>query len=186
MIKHTLTALSIGFLIFILYIMQYTGAFKSVTIGLDTRGPYTVIYLDHIGAYHQIVSKIQQVETWAKDNKLKCRLSFGEYFDNPDLVEEGRLKSRGGCLIDPLVPEEQAIFKDLKLPTDFKSAIIPETKAVIALFSGTPGIGPMKVYPKAEEFIQKGQLKKKGFVIEIYEVFDHKSMNTTYLWPIEN
>jgi hypothetical protein len=44
----------------------------------------------------------------------------------------------------------------------------------------------MKVYPKAEEFIQKGSLKKKGSVIEIYEIFDQRSMNTTYLWPIEN
>lgn len=186
MIKHTLTALSIGFLIFILYIMQYTGAFKSVTVGMDQRGPYTLIYKEHTGAYHQIVSAIQNVETWAKENKLKCRLSFGEYFDNPDMVEEGRLKSRGGCLIDPLVPEEMLIFKKLTLPTDFKTDVIPETKAVVALFSGTPGIGPMKVYPKANEFIQKGNLKKKGSVIEIYEVFDHKSMNTTYLWPVEN
>jgi AraC family transcriptional regulator len=186
MIKHTLTAISIGFLIFILYMMQYTGAFKSVTVGLDTRGPYTLIYKEHTGAYHKIVSTIQEVEIWAKENKLKCRLSFGEYFDNPDMVEEGRLKSRGGCLIDPLVPEEKNILSTLTLPKDFKTDTITETKAVVALFSGTPGIGPMKVYPKAEEFIQNGKLKKKGSVIEIYEVFDNKSMNTTYLWPIEN
>ena len=186
MIKHTLTALSIGFLIFILYIMQYTGAFKSVTVGMDQRGPYTIIYKEHTGAYHKIVSTIQQVETWAKENKLKCRLSFGEYFDNPSMAEEGRLKSRGGCMIDPLSTDELVIFNKLNLPADFKTDIIPETKAVVALFSGTPGIGPMKVYPKAEEFIQKGKLKKKGSVIEIYEVFDHKSMNTTYLWPVEN
>ncbi len=190
MIRHTLTAFSIGFLIFFLYLMQYTGAFKSVTVGMDKRGPYTLIYLEHTGAYHQIVSKIQTVETWAKENKLNCRLSFGEYFDNPDMVEEGRLKSRGGCLIDPLVPDElkvlSALIQNKKLPIDFKTNIIPETQAVVALFSGTPGIGPMKVYPKAEEFILNGKLKKKGSVIEIYEVFDHKSMNTTYLWPVEN
>jgi AraC family transcriptional regulator len=189
MIKHTLTALSIGFFIFILYIMQYTGAFKSVTVGLDQRGPYTVIYKEHVGAYHQIVSKIQDVETWAKENSLKCRLSFGEYFDNPDMVEEGRLKSRGGCLIDPLVAEESVILNKIisegKIPADFKTDLIPESKSVVAIFSGTPGIGPMKVYPKAEDFIQKHSLKKKGSVIEIYEVFDRKSMNTTYLWPVE-
>jgi AraC family transcriptional regulator len=194
MIKHTATAIGIGLLIFMLYLFQYTGAFKSVTIGVDQRGPYTLIYKEHTGAYHQIVSKIQDVETWAKVNQLKCRLSFGEYFDNPDMVEEGRLKSRGGCLIDPLVPEEQIVLQKLiaegKLPAEFKTDIIPETKAVVALFSGTPGIGPMKVYPKAEEFIQKGinnvPFKKKGSVIEIYEIFDQKSMSTTYLWPIKD
>ena len=74
MIKHALTALSIGFLIFILYILQYTGAFKSVTVGMDQRGPYTLIYKQHTGAYHEIVSTIQDVETWAKENKIKIIL----------------------------------------------------------------------------------------------------------------
>lgn len=190
MIKHALMAVGFGLILFILYMMQYTGAFKSVTVTTEQRGPYTLIYKEHTGAYHHIVSKIQDVETWAKANQLKCRLSFGEYFDNPDIVEEGRLKSRGGCLIDPLVPEEQQtlkkIIETLKLPNDFKTDLIPETKTVVALFAGTPGIGPLKVYPKAEEYIYTHKLKKKGSVIEVYEVLDHTSMNTTYLWPVEN
>ena len=167
--------------------MQYTGAFKSITIGVDQRGPYTLVFKEHTGAYHKIVSTIESVEKWAKDNKLKCRLSFGEYFDNPRIVEEGRLKSRGGCLIDPLDPEDQKIFESLKnnLPENFKTDIYSKTKAVVALFTGSPGIGPMKVYPKADEFMAKGQLTKKGPVLEIYEVFDPHSMQTIYIWPIQ-
>lgn len=187
MIKHTIFAMAIGMLIFFLYLMQYTGAFKSVTMGVDQRGPYTMIYKEHSGAYHKIVSTIEDVEKWAKENKLKCRLSFGEYFDNPKNVEEGRLKSRGGCLVDPLDPEDQQIYETLKekLPENFKTEIYSETKAVVALFTGSPGIGPMKVYPKADEFIEKGKLIKKGPVLEIYEVFDSKSMQTIYIWPIQ-
>lgn len=188
MVKHTLSAVGLGLFMFLLYVLQYTGAFKSVTIGVDQRGPYTILFKPHVGAYHKIVSVIEEVETYAKKNGLKCRLSFGEYFDNPAIVEEGRLQSRGGCLIDPLEKSDGEAFEKIKdsLPEEFKYDVIPESKAVVALFTGAPGIGPMKVYPKADEFIQNGKLKKKGPALEIYEIFDNKSMQTIYIWPIEN
>lgn len=188
MLKHTIFAIGLGLFVFFLYLMQYTGAFKSVTIGIDQRPSYTILYKDFTGPYHKIVSTIQEVETYSKANGLNCRLSFGEYFDDPKSIEEGRLKSRGGCLIDPLVKSEFTKLEELKttLPADFKIATLPTTKAVVALFTGAPGIGPLKVYPKAESFIQENNLKQKSAVIEIYEVFDRKSMQTTYIWPIED
>ncbi len=187
MIKHTFFAITIGLLIFVLYLLQYTGAFKSVTLGVDQRGPYTLIYKSHTGAYHQISQTILDVEKWAQNNGLKCRLSFGEFFDNPKITEEGRLKSRGGCLIDPINEAESTLFNKLKanLPTDFKTDLFQPTKAVVALFNGAPGIGPLKVYPQAEKFIKKGHLKTKGPVMEIYEIFDKKNMQTIYIWPIQ-
>lgn len=187
MIKHTLYAFSLGFILFFLYLLQYTGAFKSVTVAMDERGPYTMIYKNHVGPYHKIVSVIEEVETWAKANNLKCRLSFGEYFDDPRVVEEGRLNSRGGCLIDPLVEEEKITLEKIKstLPKDFNIGEIKKTNAVVALFTGAPGIGPLKVYPKAEDYITENKLTRKESVIEIYEVFDKQSMQTTYIWPVK-
>lgn len=188
MIKHTLFAIALGFLLFFLYLFQYTGAFKSVTINTDERGPYTIVFKEHIGAYHKIAGVIESVEEWAKANGLKCRLSFGEYFDDPRIVEEGRLKSRGGCLIDPLIKEESDNIESLKasLPPEYKIDVIPKTKAVVALFTGAPSIGPLKVYPVAEEFIADNQLKRRGSIVEIYEVFDKNNMQTTYIWPLQD
>lgn len=188
MIKHTLYAISLGFVLFFLYLFQYTGAFKSVTVNQDIRGPYTVLFKNHIGPYHKIVSVIEEVEKWARENGLKCRLSFGEYYDDPRVVEEGRLTSRGGCLADPLVSEEANLLNQLKskLPEGFQTDVIEKTPAVVALFTGAPGIGPLKVYPAAEDFITEHKLSKKGPVIEIYEVFDKRAMQTTYLWPVQN
>ena len=180
MLKHTVFAIGIGMLVLFLYLFQYTGAFKNVVVATDMRGPYSVIYKDFTGPYHKIVPTIEEVETWSKAHGLKCRLSFGEYFDDPNQVEEGRLHSRGGCLIDSLAGEKL----NVELPQDFKTDIIASTKAVVALFDGAPGIGPLKVYPKAEDYILKNNLKKKGSVLEIYEIFDQKSMQTTYIWPI--
>lgn len=186
MIKHTIFAIGLGMLIFFLYLFQYTGAFKSVTVAIDQRPAYTVVYKDFTGPYHKIVANIEEVEKWFKSQGLSCRLSFGEYFDDPRQVEEGRLKSRGGCLLDPQKPEEEKILAEKKsqLPAEFKSDILPATEAVVALFTGAPGIGPLKVYPKAEEFMIENKLKRKGSVIEIYEVFDQQSMQTIYMWPI--
>ncbi|MFM8834854.1 MAG: hypothetical protein ACKOEV_14685, partial [Cytophagales bacterium] len=103
-------AITLGLVLFFLYLFQYTGAFKSVSISQDERGPFTLIYRSHVGPYHKIVGQIEIVERWAKENGLKCRLSFGEYFDDPRMVEEGRLNSRGGCLVDPLVEKENELF----------------------------------------------------------------------------
>lgn len=190
MIKHTMYAITLGLVIFFLYLLQYTGAFKSITLGLDQRGPYTMIYKEHKGAYHQIVSTIETVENWARTNGLKCRLSFGEYFDDPRLVEEGRLTSRGGCLIETVEPaadDEQKKLVQLKnkMPADFKIETYEKRKAVVALFTGAPGIGPMKVYPKAEKLMKEQNLKKNGSILEIYEVFAKNTMQTLYIWPVE-
>ena len=64
MVKHTLYAVSLGLILFFLYLFQYTGAFKSVSVDQDERGPYTVIYKTHVGAYHHIVSTIEEIEKW--------------------------------------------------------------------------------------------------------------------------
>lgn len=188
MIKHALYAFSLGFVLFFLYLFQYTGAFKTVSVDLDERGPYTIIFKSHVGPYHKIVTTIEEVETWAKGNGLKCRLSFGEYFDDPRVVEEGRLNSRGGCLLDPLIKDEATRLESIRksMPADFQTAEIPKTRAVVALFTGAPGIGPLKVYPKAEDYITENKLTRQGSVIEIYEIFDRKSMQTTYIWPLKD
>lgn len=184
MIKHVFFAVTIGLALFFLYLLQYTGAFRSVALGVDERGPYTLIYQEHTGAYHKIVDKIVAVENWAKENHLNCQLTFGEFFDNPHLTEEGRLKSRGGCLVDSSQTNDINAFKKITLPENFKIDEFKKTKAVIALFKGSPGIGPLKVYPKVDDYINKNKLKRFDNVMEIYEVLDKNNMNTTYLFPI--
>ena len=185
MIKHTMFALAAGMLMLFIYIAQYTGAFKSVAVGLDQRGPYTLIYKDHIGPYHKIIETLESIEKWAKENQVNCQFTFGEYLDNPNLVEEGRLRARTGCLIENKNTQDIEKAKSLALPFDLKITEYPKTKAVIALFTGSPGIGPYKVYPKAEDYMREQKLTPTGPVLEIYEVLGPKTMNTTYLWPVK-
>lgn len=158
------------------YFYWYLGGFKSVTITEKEMGPLVLIYKEHIGAYHKIVPKIQEVETWAKEHKIPCTQTFGEYFDNPQTVEEGRLKSHGGCVVTS-IPQE--------LPPEIKSETIPAQNFVTALFEGSPGIGPMKVYPRAEKYFEIKKWKMGSPIFEIYEVHSATAMTTTYLFPIQ-
>ena len=157
------------------WLSYHLGAFKTVDITQAKRPAMKMIYKDHTGSYHKIVSVIQEVEAWAKSQNIDCSESFGEYIDDPNLIEEIRLRSHGGCIV-----------KDFpaNLPSDYKTQEIPERDYVIAVFEGSPGIGPAKVYPKAEAFMKNHQFVMDGSVIEIYVIHSQKEMTTTYLFPV--
>lgn len=164
------------------YVANYTGYFRSVTILESTSGgPFRLLYKDHLGPYHKIVPVIEEVETWAKSKGIDCSLSFGLYLDDPKDVEQVRLKSRGGCILAKGQPDPT------ELPEDFKLQTYPEeaTDFVIAEFTGSPGIGPFKVYPAVLEHIQQKRLALQGWnVLEVYEIQGPTSMKTTYYFPL--
>lgn len=160
-----------------LYMASYLGAFKGVDISESEQGPFKLVYKDHTGSYHKIVSAIEQVEAWARENKIDCTQSFGEYLDDAKTVEESRLRSRGGCIVTE-VPQV--------LPEGFQYRELPARRYVVATFEGSPGIGPLKVYPKVEDFMKERTLTIEGPVIEIYVIHNQKAMTTTYLFPTAN
>jgi effector-binding domain-containing protein len=177
MIKHLILAVFIGLVSFVIYLYVYLGAYKSPTLVLENRPGLNLLYKAHFGAYHKINSVITEVETWAKANQLDCSLSFGEYLDHPHQVEEGRLRSRGGCVLktDLQVPA---------LPEGFELASYPERLYVVATFEGAPSIGPYKVYNKVETYMVQNLLRPAGPVIEIYENAV-QGFVTTYLFPVK-
>lgn len=178
-IKLLVAFVFVGAAGFAFYLANYLGAFKPVDISQESKEELYLLSLPHFGAYHKIVPVIETVESWAKSNHIDCSLSFGEYFDNPDKVEESRLTSRGGCLWTqrPKLPNP--------LPEGFQLDILPARNYVVAKFEGSPGIGPMKVYPKVENYISETRLKNVGAPLEVYQVKSAKEMSTTYLFPVE-
>lgn len=175
LLRSFLIAILLVIITVAVWLFYYLGAFKAVDITETERGPMKMIYKDHTGSYHKIVSTIEQVETWAKANNVDCTESFGEYIDDANVVEEIRLRSRGGCIVKDFPPN---------LPADFKTREIPLKKYVQAIFEGSPGIGPIKVYPKAEAYMKERGLVMDGAVIEIYVIHSEKAMTTTYLFPL--
>jgi AraC family transcriptional regulator len=153
------------------------GAFKDVLVTRGEAGPFLVVSKHHNGAYHKIVSVIEEVEAWAKKNGEPCRLSFGEYLDNVDLVEEDRLQSNAGCVV-------KKTWKN-GLPEGFIFREWPKRQYVLAEFSGAPSIGPQKVYPKAKEFMVLNHLSADGPVVEMYEILPEQKILTKYYFPVK-
>lgn len=188
MLRYLIVFIIVTLISFSLYMAQYLGAFKTVEIRNQESGPFVMVYLDHMGPYHKIVAKIEEVEKWAKTNQFDCHLSFGEYLDNPDVVEEARLKSRGGCILEVQLSEDPALVEKkwaALLQPPLKIKTVPRMNYVRAEFLGSPGIGPLKVYPKVDAFIKERNLKRQSSIIEIYEILDHSAKNqmrTIYLF----
>lgn len=174
--KSLIAATVIVILALALWVAYYLGAHKPVALTLEQAGPFRVVYQKHIGAYHKIVPAIEEVEKWARENNEPCRLSFGEYLDNVDTVAEDRLQSHAGCLVEKEWTSG--------LPEKFTYREIPERRYVVAEFEGAPSIGPMKVYPGAQEYIEESGLKSDGPVIEMYEIMPNRMVKTRYYFPV--
>lgn len=177
MIKNLIIAVFAIALSLAVYLYVYLGFYKPVEIEIGTRGPLAMLYKDHLGAYHMIGPIITDVETWARENKIECAKTFGEYIDDPAAIDQDRLRSHGGCLIPgPLASPPTA-------PMKFE--LRPEKTYVIARFSGSPSIGPFKVYPKAHKFIEEKRLRVSVPVIETYDVRGG-NVTTEFLFEIES
>ncbi|WP_413586810.1 GyrI-like domain-containing protein [Bdellovibrio sp. HCB274] len=161
------------------YLATYLGAFKGVEISEAQQGPFKTIYIEHVGPYHKVNKVIEKVERFMKEKGVICQRTFGEYLDDPRQVEEARLRSKVGCLIDKM-PEGA--------PEEMKEGEIPARAYVVAVFTGSPGIGPLKVYPRVEAYLQQKNLKQTDASIEIYEIHsitEKSAMTTTYLFPVQ-
>lgn len=173
------------------FMFYHLGVLKPVQIEQTTRPTMVLLYKEFMGPYHKTVTAIEAVEKWAaengKDLGITCQLSFGKYIDNPEGMEESRLRSHGGCVLPndkDLATWQQALAT---MPAEFKISEEPAGQYVTATFEGSPGIGPLKVYPKVQEYLSEKRLKNQGPVIEIYEIKDREAkreMTTTYLFSI--
>jgi AraC family transcriptional regulator len=191
MIKWVLATLLGGIIGLCGYLYWHLGGWKEVSVAKTQYSELYMLSKSHMGPYHKIVPVIQEVETWAKANSIECKKSFGEYLDKPDQVEEIRLRSKGGCLLSAAEFEqlknlgtENTRFK-INLPEGFELSHRPAAEYIVASFEGSPGIGPMKVYPKVEQFMTANNLKSASSSIEIYEIKDGpRNMTTTYLFGL--
>ncbi len=160
-----------------IYLTNYLGYFKPVVVTESEEPAKKLLFKKHYGPYHKIVPTIREVESWARGNGHPCQLSFGNYIDDPNQVDQDRLRSRGGCLVDQF---------PTKMPEGFEVDTLPAGKFVKATFQGSPGIGPFKVYPTALGFVVNNRLKRDESVgvYEIYEIHQDQSMTTNYFFPV--
>lgn len=172
--RNFLLAIPLLLLVAVAYLTFNLGVFKTVALQEGEYGDLLLLYRDHVGPYHKISDLINEAEKWAGENHIDCRKTFGQFLDDPQVVEHERLRSRAGCVLSqmPNVPAP-----------DFKLMEIKKQNYVIAEFEGSPWIGPYKVYNKANYFAASRGQTLLSPVTEIYEVFNGNRLKTTYLFP---
>ena len=176
--KYILVFVLVAITAFTIFLSNYLGAFKGVDISSASEGPFQTVYIEHVGPYHKVNKVIEKVEKYMTAQGSPCKRTFGEYMDDPRNVEEARLRSHVGCIVETL---------PVGVPEEFKTGDIPQRNYVKAVFTGSPGIGPLKVYPRVNDYMAKQNVKQSGAVIEIYEIHsitEKNAMTTTYLFPV--
>lgn len=162
-----------GLIAFFIFLYFHLGLNRDVEIREGSAGPFLLLYKSHRGAYHQIGPTITAVEKWAMEKNLPCPKTFGEYIDNPESLDQDRLRSHGGCIMEKTPPEP--------LPEDFLFREVAEKNYVIARFEGSPGAGPLIVYPAVRKYLEEHRLTVLEPVIEIYTV-NGSTVVTEYLF----
>lgn len=172
--KKLLLFILSSILVFAATLYYRLGAFKKVDIKYQEYPELHLLFKEHFGPYHKINDIIVEVETWAIGQNISCKKTFGEYFDDPRTVEERRLRSLAGCVLDSQTNGNN----------DIQYKYIPAKKYVVAKFDGAPSISPLKVYPKVENYIKEKNLSPVGPIIEIYTLINERSATTEYLFPV--
>jgi AraC family transcriptional regulator len=155
----------------------YVGAFKPVTISEEQLDAMSMLYVEHIGPYHKVVPSMEKVEAYAKSIGLKCIQTYGEYLDNPETIDQERLRAHVGCVLESDETLPETISEEFKV--DSKD---PRTY-VVARFEGAPSIGPFKVYPKMNDWAKQNKREVMGSVIEIYTITGNQ-VSTRYLFKL--
>jgi AraC family transcriptional regulator len=179
-IKKLLFFILSSALVFAATVYFRLGAYKPVKIEYSEYPELFLLYKEHMGPYHKINETIEQVEQFATLNHIPCLKTFGEYLDDPRQVEERRLRSNGGCVLNSTMVVDPALLKD----TEIKFKHIDRKKYVLATFDGAPSISPIKVYPKVENFISEHKLQNLGTTFEIYSILSSSEAHTEYLFPV--
>ena len=181
--RYIIIAISATVLMFMGRLIYHVGYFKPVEIVEKQMGPYYLLYKDHIGPYHKITPSIEEIETWAKQQSIPCLQSFGRFHDDPDLVEEERLRSNAGCILsDKEGQSVQAL--NIPFPEGYRLEKLESGNYLTATFEGAPSIGPIKVYPKARDYATGIGKLIGNPIIEIYTIKADNEMTTEYLFPM--
>jgi len=156
------------------------GMFSSIEIVEKDIGPYTLVYVDHVGPYSDTMKDFEKIDkTLRKDFGIEAEKGFGIYYDNPQEVAEEKLRCEIGSILD-----DKYSSKIESLKGKLKVKIYSKKKSITAEFPIKNGLsymlGPMKVYSKFKEYMEP-----KGYKgAPALEVYDMPNKKIIYSFPI--
>ena len=156
----TLVLLLLGALLF--GTLAYNGAFQKVNVEKGTQGGYWIVGFDHKGSYQEIGPTFNKVRKMVNAENIDSNLYVGIYFDDPGKVEESKLRSIAGMIINDTtyLSKLKPNYPKLKLfsvPKSYSYFTELETKGMISMI-----IAAIKAYPALGESITKDKAAPNG------------------------
>ncbi len=134
------------------------GAFNSVRLTREERGPYRIFCLSHRGAYERIAEKILEVEKRLKEAGIEVIVPCAIYYDNPSEVSEAELRSKGGFVV----------AADAAAPSSLEVEDIPRREVLVARFEGAPVLAAVKMRPAIAGWFAENGMRPGGSAVEFY------------------
>jgi len=150
------------------------GGFSNVKVHIKKTGGETLVYRDLKGSYSQTGDEINKINYDLKILfKIESVRGFGIYFDNPHNVEDSKLRSEAGCILENADTTQISGVKE-----KFNIKVFPVKNYITAEFpfKGKMSImiGVMKVYPSLMKFAKENGYSEVGPIMEIYDMPDNK------------
>lgn len=164
-------------------LFAWLGGFEKVEVTEAERGPFAIVYQEHLGEYAGVGKIIPEVKKVLEERGVATERFFGIYFDDPRLVKKKDLRSRAGSVI-----ALSNLSKPGTLPAPFKQMILEKKVYAVVEFpfksQASMLMGLTRVYPALE-----AHSKKKGYPrAEVMEIYDNPEKMTsakiTYLMPV--
>ena len=151
--------IALGLLVVILLISVYRlGLFNRVELQQTSRGPYQIVYLSHTGPYHQIAEKIDRVGAMLKEKNISRLSACGIFYDDPRVVPQDQLRSKGGFLVEGTISVEAPFGIDS----------VAQREVILATIKAHPAVAPFKTYPRMNEWVEQNSYEAAGPGLEIY------------------
>lgn len=161
----------ISIIVLFLSVYAYFGGFRTVEFEERNTGGEIFVYEKVTGNYKQSPVVMDSIYyALLNDFGIETTKAVGVYYDNPQHVEEAKLRSEIGCLLD--TPVDSILIA--KLSDRFKVKALPEGRYVIGEFPNKGSlsviVGILNVYPALDKFINERRYKVNGPITEIYDV----------------
>ncbi len=154
------------------------GVFDEVAIAAGQRGPFFLVYREHLGPYRDVKFVRADVCKYLMQRRsLSPTLGFARFLDNPQKVNRDRLRSIAGYITDSLLANVES---------PYKTGVFPKTRSVSGVFVVrsplSQYIGALKFYPRLFRYCRREKLEMAGPVMEIY---DAAGKRIEYIAPVQ-
>lgn len=155
----------------------YAGMFDALVLTREPRGPYTLLYREHRGAYEGIRLVINDVYHYSRDTlNTGSKIGFAIFYDKPTDTKNDTLRSIAGVLVDSCT----------SVRPPYKTGVFEQSDAVVgryylrSFFSYT--MGGYKFYEKLPRFLTDKNIHQTGPIVELYNSAERTIL---YIAPVQ-